>query len=523
MVNTGDTEITQKIPIVGRKLLDLVELYRLVQKHGGFEKVCQKRQLSAVVRELNLPKTITSAANTLRNQFARFLYRFECYQRGVRVNEQFLREQLDSPKPIKEQPPQIRPIKQEDFYYMNEKQKTRGVDEMHPAFPQYYAQHPENPLLRLSSQPLPRDTVAQRSTSISPPVLKRPRSTEIQRRKSYENELAQLEEERSKSVDEIYSIDRLVKRRRLSYEKEGGESIRAERMPSKEEEESVWAAVNERIDDHEQSRPPSTFKRSPTPDDRNDTITHDKERSISPSYEDREEREKSDNEVEQQQRFQSDKEREHYEERKSPYDETWRINNTPPIHPPPPSSFEHHRTSFTSMATEHNNQRQMAARYHHQRPDYATQRKYLQSVVTSGRHSSSAHLHAPYPEKCHCDDCVQKSYYMMRANRGKPGYIQPPKTIHDKERPPRLPYNHVRPFINTRDFEPKETRFSSEHTKPYHRLPNDYRGSSNAVKLSTNPTEMNLNIKERTENALVISVVVDGIYYSGTLLTNIKR
>ena len=36
---TGDTEITQKIPIVGKRLLDLVDLYHLVQKHGGFEKV----------------------------------------------------------------------------------------------------------------------------------------------------------------------------------------------------------------------------------------------------------------------------------------------------------------------------------------------------------------------------------------------------------------------------------------------------------------------------------------------------
>lgn len=125
-------------------------------------------------------------------RFARFLYRFECYQRGVRVNEQFLREQLDSPKPIKEQPPPIRPIKQEDFYYMNEKQKSRVSDEMHPAFPQYHAPHSQNPLLRLSSQPSPRDTVAQRPASISPPILKRPRSTEVQRRKSYEDDLTRL-------------------------------------------------------------------------------------------------------------------------------------------------------------------------------------------------------------------------------------------------------------------------------------------------------------------------------------------
>ena len=147
------------------------------------------------------------------------MYRFECYQRGVRVNEQFLREQLDSPKPMKESPlslirppqqlPRIPPhqlqpppVKQEIFY-MDEKKPRIDDIFRYKEFRESNDYHHHQVQVRESYSPLHRPppstgemtsparttVLMRRPTSISP-GLKRPRSTEISRRKSYDEHVA---------------------------------------------------------------------------------------------------------------------------------------------------------------------------------------------------------------------------------------------------------------------------------------------------------------------------------------------
>ena len=204
------------------------------------------------------------------------------------------------------------------------------------------------------------------------------------------------------------------------------------------------------------------------------------------------------------------------------------------------------------------------------------------TLLSSHRHLSSSPSSLPYPpalcgpppppstaDKCHCDDCMHKSFYLSSnsnsANtnrRNKQNLMSTSQRQHHLHpqreslilsdpnasgRPSsqmRSPYHPSR--FSSKDFEDvnmllKEQqggfeRFSNSkrynsnnnnnNNNDYHKTMNGYHLNLPAPplhKLSTNPTEMNLKIKERTENALVISVVVDGIYYSGTLLTSLKH
>ena len=50
------------------KVLDLYELYNLVTARGGLVEVINKKQWQEIIKGLNLPSSITSAAFTLRTQ-----------------------------------------------------------------------------------------------------------------------------------------------------------------------------------------------------------------------------------------------------------------------------------------------------------------------------------------------------------------------------------------------------------------------------------------------------------------------
>ncbi|KFD70884.1 hypothetical protein M514_01168 [Trichuris suis] len=79
-----------RIPIMAKQVLDLYELYKLVVSHGGLVEVINKKLWREITKGLHLPQSITSAAFTLRTQYMKYLYAYECD-----------REKLSSPPELK--------------------------------------------------------------------------------------------------------------------------------------------------------------------------------------------------------------------------------------------------------------------------------------------------------------------------------------------------------------------------------------------------------------------------------------
>lgn len=63
---------------MAKQVLDLYELYHLVIKHGGLVEIINKKLWREITKGLNLPASITSAAFTLRTQYQKYLYDYEC-------------------------------------------------------------------------------------------------------------------------------------------------------------------------------------------------------------------------------------------------------------------------------------------------------------------------------------------------------------------------------------------------------------------------------------------------------------
>lgn len=76
MQNKG-TPIT-RVPIMAKQPLDLYKLFKLVVERGGLVEVIKKKAWRNVAKELNLPASITSAAFTMRSQYVKYLYPYEC-------------------------------------------------------------------------------------------------------------------------------------------------------------------------------------------------------------------------------------------------------------------------------------------------------------------------------------------------------------------------------------------------------------------------------------------------------------
>lgn len=71
------TPIT-RVPIMAKQPLDLYKLFKLVVERGGLVEVIKKKAWRNVAKELNLPASITSAAFTMRSQYMKYLYPYEC-------------------------------------------------------------------------------------------------------------------------------------------------------------------------------------------------------------------------------------------------------------------------------------------------------------------------------------------------------------------------------------------------------------------------------------------------------------
>lgn len=145
-------------------------------------------------------------------------------------------------------------------------------------------------------------------------------------------------------------------------------------------------------------------------------------------------------------------------------------------------------------------------------------------------HTTSNGNYSPHPKisphskaSCQCSDCYPTNQ-RFQTNGGEPKVING-SYHHSLHSPSQIvPKNCLSPHFQMNGYERHHLK------KQYHDIEdqrlkryNVYRGPNRNQKLSTNPSEMTLKIKERTENAIVLSIVVGGIYYSGTLLTSLKR
>ncbi|KAL1512743.1 hypothetical protein ABEB36_002283 [Hypothenemus hampei] len=72
-----------RLPIMAKSVLDLYELYNLVIARGGLVDVINKKLWQEIIKGLHLPSSITSAAFTLRTQYMKYLYPYECDKRHL--------------------------------------------------------------------------------------------------------------------------------------------------------------------------------------------------------------------------------------------------------------------------------------------------------------------------------------------------------------------------------------------------------------------------------------------------------
>lgn len=72
-----------RLPIMAKSVLDLYELYNLVIARGGLVDVINKKLWQEIIKGLHLPSSITSAAFTLRTQYMKYLYPYECEKRNL--------------------------------------------------------------------------------------------------------------------------------------------------------------------------------------------------------------------------------------------------------------------------------------------------------------------------------------------------------------------------------------------------------------------------------------------------------
>ncbi|XP_037078628.1 AT-rich interactive domain-containing protein 3A-like, partial [Pollicipes pollicipes] len=72
-----------RLPIMAKQVLDMYELYNLVVAQGGLVQVINKKLWQEIIKGLKLPSSITSAAFTLRTQYMKYLYPYECQKQGL--------------------------------------------------------------------------------------------------------------------------------------------------------------------------------------------------------------------------------------------------------------------------------------------------------------------------------------------------------------------------------------------------------------------------------------------------------
>ncbi|XP_074624925.1 AT-rich interactive domain-containing protein 3C-like isoform X2 [Acropora palmata] len=72
-----------RVPIMAKQTLDLFKLFRLVVDKGGLVEVINKKIWREIIKGLSLPASVTSAAFTLRTQYMKYLYPYECAKKKL--------------------------------------------------------------------------------------------------------------------------------------------------------------------------------------------------------------------------------------------------------------------------------------------------------------------------------------------------------------------------------------------------------------------------------------------------------
>ncbi|KAH0619875.1 hypothetical protein JD844_014255 [Phrynosoma platyrhinos] len=83
LVQMGLGTPINRIPIMAKQILDLYMLYKLVTEKGGLVEIINKKIWREITKGLNLPTSITSAAFTLRTQYMKYLYAYECEKKSL--------------------------------------------------------------------------------------------------------------------------------------------------------------------------------------------------------------------------------------------------------------------------------------------------------------------------------------------------------------------------------------------------------------------------------------------------------
>lgn len=409
-----------KVPVVAKLPLDLFRLYHVVQKLGGFAQVVKKRRWSRVVRELDLPSSITSAAFTLRTQYMRLLYPYECEKKGIPSNFLYYEDEVGwNPESSN---------LSEHRYDVNSRPPKLLREDKHSSYQKEARYHskPESSYVELSSQSEDnirsklREEIGYKRKCESPasPATKRAKSEELDR-DIYEASDVQVT--RPQSFDNTLLSNRSINynviegKRRYS----DGDPVKRERVTPTEER--------------------------PTEED----IVRESEREIL-----------------EKENFQKE---------------------------------ERYQYKRMILSEEDRNYKDFV----------------YPSFTYPEKHSNS------HPRDCR--DCIvsQSSPEPMRVQsvledtRVKSHML--PRQPHNGEY---YPDSRARSHLS-RSLD--ERRFSGERSMYKRRFVNYYRPSVKNVRLSTNPSEMNITIEERTETAMALSIVVNGIKYTGTLLSNIQR
>lgn len=72
-----------RVPIMAKQTLDLFKLFMLVVDKGGLVEVINKKIWREIIKGLSLPASVTSAAFTLRTQYMKYLYPYECSKKKL--------------------------------------------------------------------------------------------------------------------------------------------------------------------------------------------------------------------------------------------------------------------------------------------------------------------------------------------------------------------------------------------------------------------------------------------------------
>lgn len=435
-----------KVPIVGKKPLDLYELYKAVQNHGGFEQVSQKRKWSKVVRELHLPQSITSAAYTLRTQFEKLLYRFECFKKGVQINKKYLDEEQKN-------------------FDSNKKYDWRNDLILNGSFPNQDNHVEETAYIQARLQRDYQKSVDRSASLPSPPVIPTGRP---------------IKEE---NADESRVYVKRAKSEEIYYRRNSSENVH-KTLPRSESFDGIF-----------QNRRKRKY-----------SLTEDLD------------------EVEQNNNFIKPKKTviESHEE----IDQSL-VQNSHSLNEEIYNSGIENTNNYSLDARKHKTQEGRTLDYENEYyPNERRQERQLMyrnvspSVGLSNYPTYSKMHRDDIQSDCPCDECKQKKrrFFMKR----------PHTSLSLQENDTSLPVKRysIQYRVNHGEYEPPMTfptpppsQSKDAQSAPfrYNRYEERHNGRENRQRLPTNPGEMTLRIKERTKNAVVLSIVVDGICYSGTL------